>query len=125
MRSYALLNSLGEEGGEQELFTCGCGVDECARIYHEEFDCTEKCVHWRFEKMGIAYSLFFDRIAYEIGAIEMLHDIYATKAGWKFNAIEYYSYEDFKFAVAEFLAAKPHFKVIWDEIDNEKEKEKL
>ena len=46
----------------------------------------------------------------------MLHDIYVTKVGWKFNAIEYSSYEDFKVAVDEFLDAKPHFKTIWDEI---------
>lgn len=114
---YALLNSLGEERGEQELFTCGCGVAECARIYHEKFECTEKYVHWSFVELGTAYSLFFDRIAYEVGAIEMLHDIYVTKAGWKFNAIEYYSYEDFKADVDKFLAAKPHFKAIWDEIE--------
>lgn len=114
---YALLNSLGEERGEQELFTCDCGVAECARIYHEKFECTEKYVHWSFVERGTAYSLYFDRITHEMAAIEMLHDIYVTKEGWKFNAIEYYSYEDFKSAVDEFLAAKPHFKAIWDETE--------
>ena len=54
---YALLNSLGEESGEQELFTCGCGVAECARIYHEKFECTDKYVHWSFVELGTAYSL--------------------------------------------------------------------
>ena len=111
---YALLHSLGEERGEQELFTCGCGVAECAGFYHERFKCTEKYVNWSLEEMGIAYSLFFDRVVYEIGAIEMLHDIYVTKAGWDFNSCEYCSYEEFKAEVDEFLAAKPHFKVIWD-----------
>ena len=114
---YALLHSLGEEQGEQDLFTCGCGVAECARIYHEKFACTEKYVCWSFVELGIAYSLFFDRIAYEVGAIEMLHDIYVTKAGWKFNAIEYYSYEDFKAAVDKFLVAKPQFKTLWEEFE--------
>ena len=113
---YALLNSLGEVQGEQELFTCGCGVSECARIYHEKFECTEKYVHWSFVELGTAYSLFFDRIVYETGAIEMLHDVYVTKIGWKFNAIEYYSYEDFKTAVDEFLSAKPRFKAMWSEV---------
>ena len=117
---YALLNSLGEERGEQNLFTCGCGVAECARIYHEKFECTETYVHWSFVEMGTACSLFFDRLAYETGAIEMLHDIYVTKVGWKFNAIEYYSYEDFKSAVDKFLSAKPHFKTIWDELEDGK-----
>ena len=60
--------------------------------------------------MGAVYSLYFDRITYEVGTIEMLHDIFVTKAGWKFNAIEYYSHEDFKADVDKFLAAKPHFK---------------
>lgn len=114
---YALLNSLGEERGEQDLFTCDCGVPECARIYHTKFFCTEQYVHWSFEELGTAYSLFFDRIAYERAAIEMLHNIYDTKEGWKFNAAEYWSYEDFKSAVDEFLAAKPYFKTIWNEIE--------
>ena len=114
---YALLASLGEERGDQELFTCDCGVAECARIYHEKFECTEKYVHWSFVEQRIAHSLFFDRITYEMAAIEMLHDIYVTKEGWKFNAIEYDSYEDFKSAVDEFLAVKPHFKAIWDETE--------
>lgn len=114
---YALLNSLGEERGEQELLTCGCGVAECARISHEKFECTEKYVHWSFVEMGTVHSLFFDRISYEMAAIEMLHDIYVTKVGWRFNAIEYNSYEDFKTAVDEFLSAKPHFKYIWDELE--------
>jgi len=117
---YALMNSLGEERGEQELFTCGCGVAECARIYHEKFECTEKYIHWSFVELGAAYSLFFDRITYEMAAIEMLHDIYVTKEGWKFNAIEYYSYEDFKSAVDEFLAAKPYFKTVWNELEDGK-----
>jgi hypothetical protein len=116
---YALLNSLGEERGEQELLTCGCGVAECARISHEKFECTEKYVHWSFVEMGTAHSLFFDRISYEMAAIEMLHDIYVTKVGWRFNAIEYNSYEDFKTAVDEFLAAKPHFKAMWDEAEED------
>lgn len=114
---YALLNSLGEERGEQDLFTCDCGVPECARIYHEKFACTEKYVHWSFEELGITYSLFFDRSIYERAAIEMLHDIYSTKEGWKFNASEYSSYEEFKSAVDEFLVAKPNFKAIWDDIE--------
>ena len=42
---------------------------------------------------------------------------YVTKVGWKFNAIEYYSYEDFKADVDKFLAAKPRFKTVWDEIE--------
>ena len=117
---YALLHSLGEERGEQELFTCGCGVAECARIYHERFECTEKFVHWIFEEMGTDYSLFFDRIAYETSAIEMFHDIYVTKDGWDFNSCEYCSYEEFKAEVDEFLSAKPRFKAIWDEIEENK-----
>ena len=112
----ALLNSLGEDNGSHELLTCDCGVAECARLCHEKFECTEKHVHWSFVKTGTAYSLFFDRISYELGAMEMLHDIYVTKVGWRFNAIEYSSYEDFKVSVDEFLDAKPHFKTIWDEI---------
>ena len=46
----------------------------------------------------------------------MLHDIYVTQSGWRFNAIEYDSYEQFKTAVDEFLSAKPRFKTIWDEL---------
>ena len=52
----------------------------------------------------------------------MLHDIYVTKVGWKFNGSEYDSYDAFNAAVDEFLAANPHFRTIWDEIDKEKEK---
>ena len=50
----------------------------------------------------------------------MLHDIYMTKVGWKFNAMEYNSYEDFKIGVDAFLTAKPYFKAIWDELDEGK-----
>ena len=49
----------------------------------------------------------------------MLHDVYFTKEGWCFVCNEYNSYDDFKSAVDEFLAAKPRFKAMWDEIDAE------
>lgn len=114
---YALLNSLGEDRGEEELFTCGCGVAECARICHERFVRTEAYIRWSFVGSGTAYARSFDRIAYEVGAIEMLHDIYVTRVGWRFNAMEYDSYEDFKVDVDRFLAAKPRFKAMWDAIE--------
>ena len=119
---YALLNSLGKDHGAQELLTCGCGIAECAGIRYERFERTEDYVRWSFNYRGPSCTLYFDRIAYEIGAIEMLHDIYVTKVGWKFNGSEYDSYDAFNAAVDEFLAANPHFRTIWDEIDNEKEK---
>ena len=52
---YALLNSLGEAYGEQELLTCSCGVAGCAGIYHEKFKSTERFVHWSFVNKGIVY----------------------------------------------------------------------
>lgn len=41
----ALLDSLGEQCGDAPLLTCGCGEAECARIYHEHFDCGDDYIH--------------------------------------------------------------------------------
>ncbi len=114
---YALMKSLGKEHGEEELLTCGCGVAGCAGFSDERFERTEAYVHWSFEEMGTAYSLFFERRAYEVGAIEMLHEVYTSKEGWQFNGTEYWSYEEFKSEVDKFLAVKPYFKAIWDELE--------
>ena len=115
----ALMDSLGEERGEADLLVCGCSVAGCAGFAHEKFESTDKYVHWSLSEYRQPYSWFFDRIAYEVGAIEMLHEIYVSKIGWRFNALCYDSYEAFKVAVDEFLVAKPHFKTIWDEIEEE------
>ena len=117
----ALLKSLGENHGAEELLTCTCGIAECKGIRYERFERTEDYIRWSFNDNSKSCTLYFDRVAYEIGAIDMLHDVYFTKEGWQFVSDEYNSYEDFKAAVDEFLAANPHFRTIWDGIDNEKE----
>ena len=77
----ALLESLGEPRGEAPLLTCGCGVAECARIYDERFECGDGYVHWSLTYEGRPYSFFFDRDAYETGALRMLSEVYRTKTG--------------------------------------------
>ncbi len=116
---YALLSSLGEERGEEELLVCGCSVAGCAGFFNEIFETTEQYIHWSLTEYGRPYSWYFDRAEYEIGAVRMLHDIYVSQVGWDFNALEYSSYERFKDAIDSFLAAKPYFKAIWDEIEEE------
>lgn len=110
----ALLESLGEPCGEAPLLTCGCGVAECARIYDERFECGDGYVHWSMSYEGRPYSFFFDRDAYETGALRMLAEVYRTKTGWEFCYGCFDTYEDFKSAVDDFLAAKPSFKKVWD-----------
>ena len=117
---YSLFHSLGETSGETELLVCSCSVAGCAGLFDEEFECTDKYVHWSLTEHGQPYSWYFDRVAYETGAIKMLHDIYVSKEGWSFNALEYGSYDDFKFEVERFLADKPRFKAIWDVIERNK-----
>ena len=112
---YALFHSLGETSGETDLLVCSCSVAGCAGLFHEEFECTDKYVHWSLTEYGQPYSWYFDRIAYETGAIKMLHEVYVSQKGWSFNALEYYSYDDFKYDVDDFLAGKPRLKAIWDE----------
>lgn len=114
---YALLDSLGEERGSVDLMVCGCSDAGCAGLAHEQFETTERYVHWSLTEYRKPFSWYFDRAEYEKGAIGMLHDIYVTQSGWRFNAIEYDSYEQFKTAVDEFLSTKPRFKTIWDELD--------
>lgn len=113
---YALFHSLGETSGEIDLLVCSCSEAGCAGLFNEEFECTDKYVHWSLTEYGQPYSWYFDRIAYETGAIKMLHDIYVSQKGWSFNAFEYDSYDDFKSAVDIFLTDKPYFKAIWKEL---------
>ncbi len=113
----ALLESLGEPRGEAPLLTCGCGVAECARIYDERFECGDGYVHWSLTYEGRPYSFFFDRDAYETGALRMLSEVYRTKTGWEFCFGCFFSYEQFKSAVDGFLAAKPSFRKLWDSLN--------
>ncbi len=115
-----LLRSLVEERGADELLTCTCGVPGCAGFSHETFERTAKYVRWSFTFGDNVHTLYFDRSVYVRGAITMLQDVYSTKEGWQFVFGEYNSYEDFKAAVDEFLAANPHFKTIWAEIEEKK-----
>lgn len=115
----ALMDSLGEECGEADLLVCGCSNAGCAGFANERFESSDRCVHWSLTEYRQPYSWYFDRTEYEASAIEMLHEIYVSRRGWRFNALCYDSYDAFKSAVDKFLAAKPHFKAIWDEIDNE------
>ena len=113
----ALLDSLGEERGSVDLMVCGCSVAGCAGLAHEQFETTERYVHWSLTEYRKPFSWYFDRVEYEKGAVGMLHDVYVTQLGWRFNALEYDSYERFKTAVDGFLAAKPRFKTFWDALD--------
>ena len=119
----ALLKSLCENHGFEELLTCTCGIAECKGIRYERFERTDNYIRWSFNDNGKTYTLYFDRSTYETGAIEMLHDVYFTKEGWYFVYSEYDSYDDFKSAVDKFLATKPHFKSIWDEVKVESVKD--
>lgn len=118
----ALMDSLGEESGETDLLVCGCSDAGCAGFANERFESTDRFVHWRLTEYRRPYSWYFDRAEYEAGAVEMLHEIYVSRRGWRFNALYYDSYDDFKSAVEKFLAAKPYFRTIWNKIDNEKER---
>jgi hypothetical protein len=114
---YALLHSLGEEHGEIDLLVCGCSDAGCAGLAHEKFECTDRFVHWSLTEHRRPLSWYFERSVYENGAIGMLHEIYVSRMGWQFNALEFNSYEDFKTNVDRFLEEKPQFKTIWDELE--------
>ena len=117
-----LLRSLVEDRGADELLTCTCGFPGCAGFSHETFERTANYVRWSFTLGDNVHTLYFDRSVYEKGAITMLQDVYSTKANWDFNLFKYKSYDDFKADIDEFLVANPHFRAMWDEID---EKEKM
>ena len=117
LHPLALFDSLGKESGdEDDLLVCGCSDAGCAGFTDEKFDTSDLYVHWSLKEYGKPYSWYFDRRIYEMGAVKMLREIYETKKGWDFNALYYSSYEDFRADVDEFLAAKPRFRAMWDEI---------
>jgi hypothetical protein len=110
----ALFQSLVATRGDEELLVCGCSVGGCAGFFDESFEATDRWIEWRTRYYDLKCVWRFDRTIYETEAIRMLRDIHDTREGWNFCYLWYDSLDAFEAAVADFLAANPRFRPLWD-----------
>lgn len=90
---------------------------ECARIGHEKFACSEKYVHWSFVELGTVFDgIEFPAHFRDVYVVEHFNRADLVCDSVKEQRVDS-PYEDFKADVDKFLAVKPHFKAIWDKIE--------
>ena len=98
-----------------------CGVAGCAGIWSQTCHVSKWMVHWSVRVYEEEFELFFDREAYEMGLIVMLHDMATSDV--VFNVPDGSPYEDkeeFVEMVKEALSQRLYFIDMWNECELEK-----
>ena len=102
----------------------GCGVAGCAGILSQTCHVSKWMVHWSVKVYDDEFELFFEREAYEMGLIAMLHNMVTSDV--VFNVPHGSPYEDkekFVEMVNETLLQRAHYKDMWQECENKKMKD--
>ncbi len=102
----------------------GCGVAGCAGIWSQTCHVSKWMVHWSVRVYDDEFELFFEREAYEMGLIAMLHDMVTSDE--VFTAPDGSPYEDkerFIELVNEALLQRAYYKDMWQECENKKMKD--
>ena len=114
---HALIVSLASDECDEPVLTCGCGIAECAGFWKEHCKRSADVIHWSIREKQTDFELFFDRDAYERGAIEMLADLVGRKTGWDaLGCPPHNSFEEFEEHVDWLLDQEPYLKEIWERV---------
>lgn len=57
------------------ILTCLCGCAGCAGLHQQAFHIASRVVHWSIREYDTDFELFFERDAYERGALRMVHTL--------------------------------------------------
>ena len=105
------------------ILVCSCGIAGCAGIWSQTFHVSEKMVHWSVVCYEDEFEFFFEREAYEKGALTVMRallerpDEYTLPGpdGWLYEG----ALEVFKSQVEEMLDRRVYFRDMWEEVGDE------
>ena len=105
------------------ILVCSCGIAPCAGIWSQTFHVSEKMVHWSVILDDDELEFFFEREAYEKGALAMIRALTEkpeeiTLPGPD-DFLEGDELESFKLNVEKMLERRTYFKKMWSEIGGE------
>ena len=102
------------------ILVCSCGIAGCAGIWSQTFHVSEKMVHWSVVCDDDEFEFFFEREAYEKGALTLMRTLLERPEEFVLPGLEDSlcddSLEAFKSQVGKVLGRKSYFRDIWDEI---------
>ena len=103
-----------------EILVCSCGVAGCAGIWSQTFRVSEKMVHWSVVCYEDEFEFFFEREAYEKGALTMIRALLERPEEFSLpgpdDSLCDDAFEAFKTQVEEMLGRKSYFREMWNEI---------
>jgi len=105
-----------EESFRAGALTCSCGIRDCDGIDSQTVHVSERMVRWDVCRYGQKYKLFFEREAYDVGVVRMLHDLCQSDSGIDYNVGDGYESSDSATeGVCRLLAWHPYYADIWEE----------
>ena len=96
--------------------TCSCGISGCDGIDSQTVHVSERMVRWDVLRYRLRYEFFFEREAYDVGIVRMLHDLCRKDSGVDYNVGGGYETRELLVdGVAGMLARHPYYSDIWTE----------
>ena len=98
------------------VLTCSCGISGCDGIDSQTVHVSERMVRWNVLRYQQRYEFFFEREAYDVGIVRMLHDLCKDGNEINYNVGGGYENRDLLIdGVVGMLARHPHYSDIWTE----------
>lgn len=114
---YALQETLMHGAdATRDVLVCSCGIAGCAGFGDERCHISSKMVHWSIQQYDENIELFFERQAYEQGAIALLKKTITTNSR-NFFIFSAGFFEKFKEETKEMLRINPHYRRLWNTAD--------
>ena len=103
------------------ILVCSCGIAGCAGIWSQTFHVSEKMVHWSVVCDDDEFEFFFEREAYEKGALAMMRALLKRPEEFCLpgpdDSLCDDSLEAFRSQVEEVLSRRSYFRDVWNEMD--------
>ena len=98
------------------VLTCSCGISGCDGIDSQTVHVSERMVRWDVLRYQQRYEFFFEREAYDVGIVRMLHDLCKDGNEINYNVGGGYENRDLLIdGVVGMLARHPYYSDIWTE----------
>lgn len=98
------------------VLACSCGISGCDGIDSQTVHVSERMVRWNVLRYQQRYEFFFEREAYDVGIVRMLHDLCKDGNEINYNVGGGYENRDLLIdGVVGMLARHPYYSDIWTE----------
>lgn len=107
---------------EPPILTCSCGCAGCSGLHRQAFHIASRVIHWSIREYDSDFELFFERGAYERGALRMVNSLLQLdpKATYHPCCSRYDLNPEALFDdLEECLAHWPDLQDLWEEIVHE------